>query len=138
VPFAIASAQLRYLGVLRGQWNQTPLVPQDRFAIGGRYSVRGFDGESVLLAEHGWLIRNDLGVALGHSGQELYLGVDYGEVGGPSSRFLLGDRLAGAVIGVRGGYKTLSYDLFVGQPLYKPAGFVTATTTAGFNLSWTF
>jgi hemolysin activation/secretion protein len=138
VPFIIAAQQLRYIGVVRGQWNQTPLVPQDRFAIGGRYSVRGFDGENVLLAERGWLIRNDIGIALGRTGQELYVGVDYGEVGGASSEFLLGDRLAGAVIGVRGAYKGMSYDVFVGQPIVKPTGFITASTTAGFNLNWAF
>ncbi|WP_301102652.1 ShlB/FhaC/HecB family hemolysin secretion/activation protein [Propionivibrio sp.] len=26
-------------------------MPQDRFSIGGRYTVRGFDGESVLMAD---------------------------------------------------------------------------------------
>ena len=138
LPFSLGSQQMRYLGVLRGQWNQTPLIPQDRFSIGGRYTVRGFDGESVLLAERGWLVRNDLGLALGPSGQELYLGVDYGEVDGPSSEFLLGKRLAGAVIGLRGAFKGLSYDVFVGQPIAKPQGFRTASTTAGFNISWTF
>ncbi|MEO8627545.1 MAG: ShlB/FhaC/HecB family hemolysin secretion/activation protein, partial [Betaproteobacteria bacterium] len=137
-PFSLGTQHLRYIGALRGQYNQTPLVPQDRFAIGGRYTVRGFDGESVLLAERGWLIRNDLGVALGASGQELYLGVDYGEVDGASSEFLIGKRLAGGVLGLRGGYKGLAYDVFLGQPIAKPTGFKTASTTAGFNISCTF
>ena len=100
--------------------------------------MRGFDGESVLLAERGWLIRNDLGLALGASSQELYLGVDYGEVEGASSEFLIGKRLAGGVIGLRGGYKGLAYDMFLGQPIAKPTGFKTASTTTGFNVSWTF
>jgi len=34
--------------------------------------------------------------------------------------------------------KSLTYDLFVGQPIVKPAGFVSASTTAGFNLNWSF
>ena len=138
VPFKLADQSLRYTGVWRGQWNRTPLVPQDRFAIGGRYTVRGFDGESLLSADRGWLIRNDLALALGASGQSLYLGVDYGEVGGPNAALLAGTRLAGAVVGVRGTYKALSYDVFVGTPLKKPEGFNTADTTAGFSLSWTF
>jgi len=137
-PFALAGQRLRYNGTLRAQWNDSPLVPQDRFAIGGRYTVRGFDGETLLSAERGWLLRNDLSVALGASGQELYLGVDYGEVAGTSTQYLVGRRLAGAVLGLRGYFKGLTTDVFIGQPLSKPEGFRTASTTAGFSLNWTF
>ena len=138
VPFALGAQRMRYSGVVRAQWNQTSLIPQDRFAIGGRYTVRGFDGESVLASERGWLIRNDLGWALDQTGQEIYLGVDYGEVGGKSSHTLLGTRLSGAVLGLRGGYKGLAYDVFVGHPIYKPQGFSTASGIAGFNLNWSY
>ncbi len=138
IPFALAGLRLRYGGTWRAQWSRTPLVPQDRFAIGGRYTVRGFDGENVLAADNGWLIRNDLGLALGASGQEFYLGLDHGEVGGPSSELLVGTRLTGAVLGLRGGYKGFAYDLFDGWPLRKPDGFRTAANVAGFNLSWSF
>lgn len=138
LPFVLGGQRLRYTGAWRAQWNRTPLVPQDRFSIGGRYTVRGFDGENVLSAERGWLIRNDLGWALGQTGQELYLGVDYGEVGGPSSRALAGTRLSGAVLGLRGGYKGFAYDLFIGQPIKKPDGLKTAASVTGFNLNGSF
>ena len=135
-PLDLAGYKLRYSANWRAQWNHTPLTPQDRFAIGGRYTVRGFDGESSLSAERGWLIRQELSMALGASGQELYIGLDHGEVGGPSSDTLVGKRLTGAVLGVRGSAKGLSYELFVGQPVKHPEGFKTARTTAGFSLSW--
>uniref|UniRef100_A0A0S4UAP3 Channel-forming transporter/cytolysins activator of TpsB family n=1 Tax=Ralstonia solanacearum TaxID=305 RepID=A0A0S4UAP3_RALSL len=138
VPFTVASQRLRYTTAWRGQWNRTPLVPQDRFSIGGRYTVRGFDGENTLIGDRGWLVRNDLGWTLGNSGQELYVGVDYGEVGGQSARVLIGQHLAGAVLGLRGGYKGLFWDVFIGTPLSKPEGFKTAHTTAGFNVSWSY
>lgn len=138
VPFVLGNQRLRYINVWRVQWNRTPLVPQDRFSIGGRYTVRGFDGENILSAERGWLTRNELGLALAQTGQELYLGLDYGEVGGSSSELLLGKRLAGGVIGLRGGYKGFSYDLFWGQPIKKPEGFKTADIASGFNLNWSF
>lgn len=138
VPFQFAQRNLRYLGALRAQWNETPLVPQDRFAIGGRYSVRGFDGVSILSADRGWTLRNDVGLILGGSGQELYLGLDYGEVGGQSSQYLVGTKIAGTVLGLRGGILGGSYDIFVGQPIKKPDGFRTATTTAGFSLNWSY
>ena len=44
IPFNVANQNLRYVSNVRAQWNQTLLVAQDRFLIGGRYSVRGFDG----------------------------------------------------------------------------------------------
>lgn len=138
VPFVVAEQHLRYTGAWRAQWNQTPLVSQDRFAIGGRYTVRGFDGENLLSADRGWLIRNDLGLALWQTGQELYLGIDHGEVAGQSSETLIGTRLSGGVLGLRGGYKGLAYDLFVGQPLGKPDGFNAVSSIVGFNLNWSF
>ena len=137
-PFEAARQRFRYIASWRAQWNRTPLVPQDRFQIGGRYTVRGFDGESTLLGERGWLVRNELGWTIGRTGQEFYLGVDYGEVGGPSTQQLIGTRLAGAVAGVRGGYKHFIWDVFAGRPIRKPEGFQTASTTAGFNLIWSY
>jgi hemolysin activation/secretion protein len=108
------------------------------FSIGGRYTVRGFDGEASLMGEHGWLLRNDIGWALGASGAELYLGIDYGRVGGPSTELLAGRHLSGGVIGLRGAVKGLNYDLFVGAPIGNPVGYRTARTTAGFNLNFSF
>lgn len=138
VPFQLGDQRLRYIGGWRAQWNRTPLVPQDRFSIGGRYSVRGFDGENILSADRGWTLRNEIGLSLGQTGQELYTGIDYGEVSGQSSEFLIGQRLAGAVVGVRGGYKGLSYDWSVGTPLKKPDGFETANVTSAFTVIWSF
>jgi hemolysin activation/secretion protein len=138
LPFTLGTQALRYSIAGRAQWNRTPLVPQDRFAIGGRYTVRGFDGENSLSADRGWLIRNELDWYIGHSGHAIYLGLDYGEVGGRASANLIGTRLAGAVLGLRGRYKTLNYDIFVGQPITKPEGFRTANTAAGFNFNWSF
>lgn len=137
VPFALGAKQARYIGSWRAQWNRTPLVPQDRFSIGGRYSVRGFDGELTLMGERGWVWRNEIGLLLG-AGQELYLGADYGHVGGPSTRWLQGRNLAGSVIGLRGGAKGFYWDLYAGLPLHKPAGFKTDSITTGFTLSWSY
>lgn len=137
-PFELGAQKLRYCGLWRAQWSPGALTPQDRFSMGGRYSVRGFDGEASLMGDRGWLLRNDIGWALGASGAELYLGIDHGQVAGVSARQLEGRRLSGGVIGLRGGWKGLNYDLFVGAPIAKPEGFRTAATTAGFNLNYSF
>jgi hemolysin activation/secretion protein len=137
-PFKWLAQSLRYQSNLRLQGNDTPLTPQDRFGIGGRYTVRGFDGESSLSGDRGWLLRQELGWALGNSGQELYLGIDAGGVDGQSAELLAGKALSGGVIGLRGSYRKLQYDVFVGAPLYQPSGFKTAETTAGFSLNIAF
>jgi len=137
-PFKLASQPVRYSAVWRIQSNRTPLTPQDRFAIGGRYTVRGFDGESSLSAERGWLLRNELATPIGQSGQEFYAGLDHGEVGGPSAGLLAGRRLTGAVLGLRGSVSAVSYDIFIGAPLRRPDLFRTANVTAGFNLAVSF
>lgn len=137
VPLRLGAQRARYIGSWRAQWDRTPLVPLDRFAIGGRYTVRGFDGELTLMGERGWVWRNELALLLG-AGQELYVGVDQGHVGGASTRWLLGRNLAGAVIGLRGGAKGFYWDVFAGVPLSRPKGFKTRSLSTGFTLSWSY
>lgn len=136
-PFKLFDEKVQLSSTWRGQWNQTPLTPIDRMAIGSRYSVRGFDGESSLLGDRGWFWRNDFAWSMA-PGHEAYLGLDAGQVGGPSTALLAGTGLAGGVLGLRGGTPTWRYDFFVGRPIHKPASFQTARTTVGFNLSCTF
>ncbi|WP_184623074.1 ShlB/FhaC/HecB family hemolysin secretion/activation protein [Xanthomonas sp. 3058] len=137
VPFQLGAQRVRYTASWRAQWNRTPLAPQDRFAIGGRFTVRGFDGELTLSGDRGWSLRNDIGLAVG-GGLEAYLGADYGHIGGQSTRFQAGDHLAGMSLGVRGGWQHFSLDTFVGSALEKPANFPTDYTTFGFSLSWRY
>jgi hemolysin activation/secretion protein len=137
-PFAIGPLNFRYTGTWRAQSNRTPLIVQDRFAIGGRYSVRGFDGESSLVAERGWLVRNELAVPLGTSEHEVYGGLDHGAVNGPSSATLVGHSLTGGVVGLRAAISRVQYDVFLGAPIRKPDRFHTARLTTGFSLSANF
>ena len=135
--FAVRDAKLQYQASVRAQWGRTPLIPQDRFAIGGRYTVRGFDGEASLSADNGWLLRNDLSWAVSQRAQ-LYLGLDYAKVGGEHAALLVGDSLAGAALGVRGQLGGLQADLFIARPIHQPEFFRTAPTTGGFSLSYQY
>jgi len=134
LPFQLGGRLLRYQASWRGQWNRTPLVSQEHFAIGGRYSVRGFDGDALLMGERGWLVRNDLGLPFAHR-YEAYLGADYGRVGGARPAAQPGTELAGMVVGVRGCNATVYWDLFVGHPVLRPQGFVRNEPTFGVSLS---
>lgn len=142
VPFAIAQQGFRYVTTVHGQFTNDTLFYLDDLTIGSRYTVRGFDGETMLAAEKGFYWRNELQMPIGQTGQTLYAGIDYGRVFGPNTTFLAGTQLAGAVIGIRGGvpsrFAGLSYDLFAGTPIYKPSGFPTSRTTVGVQATAQF
>lgn len=46
LPFDIGSQNFRYNVQYLRQISNTPLTPQDQFAIGNRWTVRGFDGNA--------------------------------------------------------------------------------------------
>jgi hemolysin activation/secretion protein len=137
-PFMWRERGFHYLMEWRGQWNYTPLMSSDRFMIAGRYTVRGFDGETVLAAERGWLVRNDFAMPLADGRLVPYLGLDYGEVGGATSKWLVGKRLAGMALGVKGSYRGVNYHVFGGAPLYKPNDFKADSGTFGFDIQYSF
>lgn len=138
VPFSLLRQNFRYNVQYQRQFSNTLLTPQDQFAIGNRWTVRGFDGERTLNADRGWFVRNDIAWATPVSAQELYLGVDYGEVGGKGTQYPVGNHLAGGAIGIRGSALKTGYDLFAATPFSKPDGFKTDPVSLGFNLNWQY
>ena len=142
VPFKVGQQNLQYLAEWRMQHSKKPLTPQDRFSIGNRYTVRGYDGEQTLLADNGFLVRNELSGSIPKLPMQWYSGIDYGEVGGKTAHEpnpLVGTSLLGAVIGLRGQlFKSVSYDDFVGAPLKKPEHYRTDNVTTGFSLNWMY
>lgn len=140
-PFEVAGTKLKFSSVWHGQWNKTPLTPQDRIGIGSRYTVRGFDGESTLLAERGWYWRNEIGTPLNMGGAgnaEAFIGLDTGHVSGPSAQYLVGRSLTGTALGVRGAWRNLSYEVFLATPVRKPEHFRTSHTNLALNLAYSF
>ncbi|HDR8957408.1 ShlB/FhaC/HecB family hemolysin secretion/activation protein [Burkholderia vietnamiensis] len=142
VPFVISKQPFRYVGTFHGQYTGNTLYYLDDMTIGSRYTVRGFDGETMLASSRGFYWRNELQMPIGQTGQAIYAGLDYGRVWGPQPIALVGTQLAGAVIGVKGSIRTrfgaYAYDLFAGTPIYKPSGFPTARVTFGFQLTSQF
>ncbi|SUU37184.1 hemolysin activation/secretion protein [Actinobacillus seminis] len=137
-PFYMGKQPLAFNTTWSAQWNKTPLIQQDRLSIGGRYTVRGFDGELSLSGEKGWLWRNELVWNMGNSGQHFYWAVDQGRVSGWSTQNQVGHSLVGTAIGLRGNVTYFYYDVFWGRPLKKPTGFRTSHTVTGFNIGLTF
>lgn len=136
-PLKLGNIKARYSCTMRGQYTNNMLYGADQFSIGSRYTVRGFSGENTLSGENGFFIRNDLGFPLKKVTLEPYIGLDYGCVWGQGSENSIGHTLAGGVIGIRGqAGPTVTYEAFMGTPLYKPTGFLAGKTSAGFNLTW--
>ena len=136
-PFAVAGRKFKLSSSWHSQWNLTPLTPQDRIGIGGRYTVRGFDGESSLLAERGWYWRNEIALPM-YASAEAFIALDAGRVSGPSAKDLAGQSLAGAAVGVRGVWRSLSYEVLLATPIKKPEHFQTAKANLACNLAYSF
>jgi hemolysin activation/secretion protein len=68
VPFAVASQNFRYVTTVHGQFTNDTLFSIDDLTIGSRYTVRGFDGETMLAAEKGFYWRNELQMPIGQTG----------------------------------------------------------------------
>jgi hemolysin activation/secretion protein len=134
-PFNVGDQKFKFDSAVKVQSNRTPLIAQDRFSIGSRYTVRGFDGKTSLAAEKGVLLQNTLNWTIPNVGADIYLGVDYGRVSGPATEKLVGTSLIGAVLGMRGNFKNLSYDVFVGRPVRKP-NELEVGRVVGFSLNY--
>lgn len=141
-PLSIAGQPLRYVTTLHGQHTADMLHYIDNLTIGSRYTVRGFDGETMLAGARGFYWRNELQMPIKATAHAAYIGVDYGRVWGPKPVALVGTQLAGMAVGVKGGvasrFGAYSYDLFAGRPVYKPPHFPTARMTFGFRLAAQF
>ena len=110
IDFSLAGRPIQYSANLRGQHTKNTTLSVDQIAIGGRSSVRGFDGDAVLLAENGVVLRNELNTPVklwdGLDTAALFA-IDYGRVWGPSDILLTGRKLVGLALGLQ---RTLARD----------------------------
>jgi hypothetical protein len=137
LPFALSTQHLRYDVAWQRQTSNTPLTSQDQFAIGGRWTVRGFDGERTLNADCGWLVRNDLSWQTRlpepssiwrrlRRGRWQRHGVPDGQ---PSCRWRRGLARCALESGIR---------RLRGRAVFPPGRFKTSPATFGFNLNMDF
>lgn len=125
---------------INARYGLNKLSLQDKFSIGGYHSVRGYDGESSLVGNHGVFIRNTLSYNY-YKNNSIYAGLDAGMVRAPSSGIKDKNTLAGYALGLRGrvkAYSNLSYDISASKALYKPKSFQSKSTNVNFILSYEF
>lgn len=137
VPFDLGSQQLGYRGSVLVQHTFTPMPASEYLQLGGRQTVRGFDGNATLTAPGGWLLRNELALSV-FAATEAYVAVDAGGVSGGSNARRHARRLAGMALGVRGSAKGFGYDLSVGAPIARPEGFESRKPFLNFLFTTSF
>ncbi|MGN7789333.1 ShlB/FhaC/HecB family hemolysin secretion/activation protein [Enterobacter sp. 22452] len=137
-PFSVGTQSLSYEPHFKQQTSPDRLTQPDKFTLGNRWTVRGFDGESSIYADKGWYLRNDVNLNLPKWGMQPYIGADYGEVSGSENDYWSGAHIAGAVIGVRGVKGQLGYDIFAGTSLAKPSDMHSSPVTLGFSVQWQY
>ncbi len=137
--FELAKKALHYSAALRGQYTDDTTLSIDQISIGGRNSVRGFDGDGVLLAESGLFVRNELSTALKslHGIESnAFLALDFGRVSGASASNLVGHSLAGLAVGVRGKWRKLFFDFSLATPIHKPSTFQSSRNNAYLSVTY--
>lgn len=138
LPFRALAQQWLWTSELRAQATGDHLYIEDYLTIGGRYTVRGFDGNEVLGGDHGAYWRNTLAWPIASTGASLYGGIDVGRAGGDASTQFTSHNLSGTVLGLRGGRWGLSWDVFVGWSLQAPDGFQSRRPAAGMQWIYSF
>lgn len=137
LPFKLNEHPYSYSATFRAQNTNTALYASEWFAIGNRWTVRGFDGEASLGAEKGFFMRNQIDMPISGTMQTAYAGLDFGRVYGENVPNLIGDKLAGFALGLKGNMaRGLMYEVFAGVSLYKPQHYKTDSPAAGFSLTY--
>ncbi|MBX9870028.1 MAG: ShlB/FhaC/HecB family hemolysin secretion/activation protein [Burkholderiaceae bacterium] len=140
-PFVLDGRNIQWSTNVRGQYTKDATLSIDQISIGSVGSVRGFDGDNVLLAESGLIVRNELSTPLAlfaGVNSTVFAGFDFGKVSGPSRATLVGSSLAGLVFGVRGEWHRVLFDISVGSPVYKPARFRSQRLNPYLSITYAF
>lgn len=138
IPFHIGESAFNWDSRWHGQYNTTKLTPMDKLSIGGRYTVRGFEGSPSLSAEKGGYSQNNLSWYY-QAAHRLYFGLDGGYVSGRSAKQLPGKHLLGSALGIQGTYHwhgQWDYDAYIGKALAYPAGVTPDKITIGFSFNY--
>lgn len=116
------------------QYAPEPLILQDQFTLGSRWSVRGFENSPGLEGNNGFYLQNTVGFNTGIKEAECYFGMDYGVVS--TSQFSQKNQaktLIGAITGLKGRVNALAYDISLSAPLVYPSALTTDRLVINVN-----
>ncbi|MEO6146573.1 MAG: ShlB/FhaC/HecB family hemolysin secretion/activation protein [Sulfuriferula sp.] len=140
-PLHIGGRAVQYVLSLHAQQTHDTTLSIDQIAIGNRYTVRGFNGDNVLLAESGYYVRNELATPMttvAGWNTAAFVDLDFGRVWGPSAAYLIGDKLAGTALGMRAQQHGWQFEVAVAAPVYAPKGFQAAPIAPYISLAYGF
>ena len=139
LPFMMAGTPAQWTSELHAQYSRNRLYGSEYIGLGGRYTVRGFDGDQTLAAERGWYWRNTITQPIGSWPLMWYAGIDTGRVSGPGTAYAPGNTtLAGGFFGLRGSYRQLSWDVFAGKAIHGGKSLENTRPATGFQLVYAF
>jgi hemolysin activation/secretion protein len=133
--FRLTGDKFSYAPQLNAQLSPDKLSSDNKYNIGNRWTVRGFDGERTLSGQQGWYWRNDFIWDIPGPVQQIYIGVDIGKIIGDSGNYN-GKIISGAVAGLRGEKFKTQYDFFIATPIAKPNNFHSDALNLGMSLKW--
>lgn len=138
-PFALGTQPVQWISEFHGQYTDDHLYGSEYIGIGGRYTVRGFDGDQTLAAAKGWYWRNTLSLPVSKWPMVFYAGIDAGRVSGPGTEYIAGNTaLSGGFFGLRGTYRQLSWDVFAGKRLHGRDVLPNVRPATGFQLVYSY
>ncbi|RDS80538.1 ShlB/FhaC/HecB family hemolysin secretion/activation protein [Dyella monticola] len=139
LPFKVANQLVQWVSEFHGQYTNNRLYADAFITVGGRYTVHGFDGDQTLAGERGWYWRNSFTMPVSGWPLAWYVGADIGRISGPSAAYLPGNTaLAGGFFGLRGSYRNLSWDAFVGKAVHGGTVLPNDRPASGFQLVYSY
>lgn len=118
------------------QYTPDRLTLQDKLTIGNRWSVRGFEHNGSLDGNNGFSLQNTLNLITGYKNTTVYCGIDYGQISGDVIQDVKGNKLIGGVAGIKGGIKSLEYDISLSSPFVYPRDLDVDKYNLNFYLSY--
>lgn len=140
------TAPITYRMTSLHQWSPHTLWASDRMALGGRYSVRGFDGslsgDYGYYAQHEWRLPLHRSFVLPDASASLFLGLDHGTVLSQTGASPDGNSgegtLVGATLGVDYQWRDITLSVMLSKPLQwsTPTPPSNETVYASLRLDW--
>lgn len=120
--FEVGDYGIAYLGSIHLFYSPKAIIASEALSLGGRYSVRGIEGDS-LTGYQGGYIRNELSHATALFGSRFnyFIGMDLGITDTPEYTDLGNETLMGSVLGIRCAYSHVNIDITYAHALKAPS-----------------
>lgn len=140
--FSLFDKNASFTSQFVGQRANNTLYGSEQIAIGGIYSVRGFE-KNTLSGDNGYYWRNEISVrqplVIGDDAiaTRFYLGYDAGRVSNRTAN-IPGGRMTGMAIGMSVNWRGATWDFFNTRPLSLPSNMTKESSQTWFRVAYSF